>query len=88
MGIVLQDSDRVGDYAMGGAREARTGRNRRGPGAESAMSRRIEKTTTAATKNQRGVRTAEKRPGVPGVSAAATTNARQSNATSLRAWII
>src|ERR1700690_1354108 len=29
-----------------------------------------------------------KRPGAPGVSAAAITNARQSNATSLRAWII
>lgn len=31
---------------------------------------------------------AERIPGAPGVNAAATTNARQSNATSLRAWII
>jgi hypothetical protein len=70
MGIILQVSDRIEDYAMGGAREARTGRNRRGPGAGSAISRRIDKTTIAATKNQRGTRKAWDRPEAPGVNAA------------------
>src|SRR5579864_436262 len=76
----------VNTYAIGGAREGRTGREATRRGLLSSAVRRMENVTMAATNIHSGARMPDGSPDAAGINAAINKAARQKRAIDRRAW--